>query len=702
MTESQGTQNMGSPQSDRSGSKSRSAFSMKQFIESGHPEELDIPSSPQSIRSGNDNMGPSQSDRSGSKLRNSFSMKLDSKFIKSEHPEEPEIASPYSVEGVRNLLKKALQSQAADGAMAVVILFDVYLSCYDIDASASNAPIPAWVDRGSTTCFCIYFLELVLNLFVKRCKVVGDEWIALDCVVVGAGLTDMFVQAIDGGTTGSMTGALSLVRLLRVFRILRLTRLFRKIKELRKLILMSASCVRTLCWSFVFCFMVMSFWSMAAVELVHPLVQTMADQGEWSDCPQCTDSLSSVMVANLFFFKTIIAGDGWGLVAVPVIRAHPWTAFIFLGANLTIVFGVLNMVVAVVVDEFAEKRLKDVAGKAEEMQMETETDKKFLKKLFTRIDEDDSGEVDLEELLNGARRIPEFRQRLRVMDIDEADLRQMFDMLDGDGSGTIDSSEFIGALSRWLHDSKTAARFIKYNVMQALQQQEKLSDLVSDKLGRVEMQLAQFASQGAESRQNSKASAAASAEAASTNDSSDGITTDSSQCLLIDPSIYLQPASQPCTYGAAKDALLESVRAALKKAEQALEESLQTSLFALQQSVLSSVVEASEPALHRPTPAFKDSARWAPARSEANNNNASSLGTSSKRHDLSPNQPEVLEAPKKEGNREQFEGRVHKSVMPSPRKWLQFEACEHAHLDPTDPTDPVSDRQRTFPESTLV
>ena len=53
------------------------------------------------------------------------------------------------------------------------------------------------------------------------------------------------------------------------------------------------------------------------------------------------------------------------------------------------------------------------------------------------------------------------RSRLRVMDIDEHDLQLLFEMIDTDQSGTIEAAEFIGPLSRWSHDSKTAPRFIK-------------------------------------------------------------------------------------------------------------------------------------------------------------------------------------------------------------------------------------------------
>ena len=53
-------------------------------------------------------------------------------------------------------------------------------------------------------------------------------------------------------------------------------------------------------------------------------------------------------------------------------------------------------------------------------------------------------------------------------------------MIDADQSGTIEVSEFIGPLSRWAHDSKTAPRFIKYNMLQTMHLQEDLFDMSID------------------------------------------------------------------------------------------------------------------------------------------------------------------------------------------------------------------------------
>lgn len=190
--------------------------------------------------------------------------------------------------------------------------------------------------------------------------------------------------------------------------------------------------------------------------------------------------MSSVMQANLLLTKTVIAGDSWGEIAVPVIQEHPATAIIFIGSLLTLVFGVLNIIVAVVVDTFADARQNDLQNLAEEMEDEIEHDRKALAKLFAKIDKDNSGQLTLQELIEGARQDPGFQSRLRVMDIDENDLHQLFQMIDMDRSGTIEVAEFIGPLSRWAHDSKTAPRFIKYNMLQTMHLQEDLYALSED------------------------------------------------------------------------------------------------------------------------------------------------------------------------------------------------------------------------------
>ena len=81
--------------------------------------------------------------------------------------------------------------------------------------------------------------------------------------------------------------------------------------------------------------------AMLMVEMLHPLIKDNPDFASCGDL--CLEATSSVMRANLLLFQTVIAGDSWGLIAVPLILKHPETAIIFVLSLLTLVFGVLRL-----------------------------------------------------------------------------------------------------------------------------------------------------------------------------------------------------------------------------------------------------------------------------------------------------------------------------------------------------------------------
>ncbi|CAE7540460.1 CPK1, partial [Symbiodinium necroappetens] len=327
-------------------------------------------------------------------------------------------------------LQAVVQSYWLANFMAALILIDAYCTMVDIDATAERTTPPQIFAFISDFCLVVYTLEVAaLTACFGWRMFLSDGMMILDVVIVGCGWAEKLISSLADGALGFRTAVLRALM----------------------------------------------------VEVVNPHVQEMhrdPNLDVFNDChPQCTRAVSSVMYANLLLFKTVIAGDSWGEIAVPVIQEHPATAVIFIGSSLTLVFGVLNLIVAVVVDTFADARLNDVQNLAEEMEDEIEHDRKALGKLFARIDKDGSGQLSLQELIEGARHDSGFQSRLRVMDIDEQDLEQLFHMIDIDQSGTIEVAEFIGPLSRWAHDSKTAPRFIKYNMIQTMHLQEDLYDL---------------------------------------------------------------------------------------------------------------------------------------------------------------------------------------------------------------------------------
>ncbi|CAE7662043.1 TPC1 [Symbiodinium sp. CCMP2592] len=396
-------------------------------------------------------------------------------FIKARKEDEPE-RTHSSKEKYRKIGIDVMTNSYITNLMAAVVLLDAYCTCADIDARAAGEEPGLELAILSDTCLALYTLELVVLTCLQGCSVFKDWLVLLDLTIVLCGYLELLLNFLAPGDLVGNLGILRALRLVRIVRLMRLLRRIRALRELHKLVTMMATCLKALLWSFVFCFGIMTVWAMLMVEIVHPIIRDMT----FEQCDDCSTAVASVMRANLLLFKTVIAGDSWGDIAVPVIESNPYTAFIFMGSLLTLVFGVLNLIVAVVVDTFAEAREQDVLNLAQEMDQSVEDDRKNLQRLFNRIDADGSGRLTLDELIEGARKDPELQSRLRVMDIDEVDLQQLFEMIDVHREGAVEAQEFIAPLSRWVHDSKTAPRFIKYNMVRTMQNQEELFDLSRD------------------------------------------------------------------------------------------------------------------------------------------------------------------------------------------------------------------------------
>ncbi|CAE7294204.1 unnamed protein product [Symbiodinium sp. CCMP2592] len=411
-------------------------------------------------------------------------------FIRAGTAHESEGDARAPLQHFVDRLIKIYQSPYFANFMAFVIILDAFCACQDIDARAANAPPPSLWMTISDICLALYTFELAGTLYLRKWAGLREVVVIVDVFIVLAGYAELLMQAVAEQSLNVNMQVMRVLRLARIIRLMRLLKKVRAFRELFKLVTMMSTCFLTLLWSFLFCFLVMTGWAMLMVEYVHPLVTQMTQNGAFDECgDQCLRSTSSVMDANLLLFKTVVAGDSWGEIAVPVIQLHPETAIIFVGSSLTLVFGVLNLIVAVIVDTFAEARSNEFDDLAEELNDDVEYDRKELQKLFDRIDRDGTGRLSLDDLVQGARTDPSFQSRLRVMDIDEHDLHQLFLMIDADGSGYIEAHEFVGPLSRWVHDSKTAPRFIKYNMMQSLQLQEEIYDMAQEHFDSFAVQL---------------------------------------------------------------------------------------------------------------------------------------------------------------------------------------------------------------------
>eukprot|EP00928_Gymnodinium_smaydae_P007917 TRINITY_DN12832_c0_g2_i1.p1 TRINITY_DN12832_c0_g2~~TRINITY_DN12832_c0_g2_i1.p1 ORF type:complete len:552 (-),score=49.18 TRINITY_DN12832_c0_g2_i1:255-1868(-) len=366
-------------------------------------------------------------------------------------------------EGMRGKVRAVLNHVGFDIAVGLLLLINFACVCIETDSRAENTSTPVWVSVFTHLCFVMFCLEWLCHAYVERHRVFFSISSNLDLAIVASGIFEYILALFlreHGGSSSS--GWFRLLRILRLLRLLRVIKLFSVLKELKKLLQMLASCAKTLFWSFLLCLILSSIWSVVAVEYLHHVAVAIDAVGGFGDCDRCGRAFQTVMGANLTLFQIVVAGDSWGALAIPMIEYNPATALIFVGALVSLVYGVLNLVLAVVVDTYADMKKNDMSMLADELVEAELNERNELAGVFRFMDRDMDETLSLKELLDGAECSNVFQDWLRVLDIGASDLQCLFEVIDADMSGCVSIEEFTTMMYRMRHgDNKTSIRLTK-------------------------------------------------------------------------------------------------------------------------------------------------------------------------------------------------------------------------------------------------
>merc|ERR1712129_77683 len=198
------------------------------------------------------------------------------------------------------------------------------------------------------------------------------------------------------------------------------------------------SAIGAMCYGFIFILFLLLMASILAVEILHPL-NMERDSDAW-----CKDAFLSVIKAVLLFFQTLVAGDSWGLCAVPVVKKSPGTLILFASVLVIVQLGFTNLILAVIVEKAAEAREKD--GNAQKRDRQKATAR--LARIARQLDSNNTGQISEDEFSEGIKNDSDFQQLLEVLDIDEADVANLFTLMDSDKSGELSIEEFVRTIAK--------------------------------------------------------------------------------------------------------------------------------------------------------------------------------------------------------------------------------------------------------------
>ncbi|CAE7376338.1 Scn11a [Symbiodinium sp. CCMP2592] len=315
------------------------------------------------------------------------------------------------------------------------------------------------VNHALTLCFLV---ELLTRMFAYGKEFVLSEdrgWNMLDCVIVGCAVGEFVLDvgyAFASGMRDESGTDLSIMKAMRVVRILRLVRVVRVVRFFRALRVLIASIVHTLksvVWALILLFLIMYTFGILFTHAYTDYTSHKASTGTIADMT-CTEPstecelrsyFGSVLVSILLLFAAISDGISWISLITPLWEASGDTGvwlIMFLAYIALVEFAVLNVVTGVFCQNAIESASLD-----QEMVIETQLKSKQLYTdqvcdLFHLMDEGKKGEltaIAFEQHIND----PQVAAYFRALDMDLNNVWKLFTLLDPDGSGTIDLQEFV-------------------------------------------------------------------------------------------------------------------------------------------------------------------------------------------------------------------------------------------------------------------
>lgn len=353
----------------------------------------------------------------------------------------------------RKFAVEVLENHAFELFVGSLILFNLFLIIAETDATADGDSAPGWISFTNYMLITIYTLEVSAKLFAYHRRFFHCNWNIMDLSVISLDVMFIFLELVAGG--------MPKVSVFRIFRLVRLMRAFKAMSmfpELAMLLRGFMSAIRAIFWGMLLIVVFITIWSILAVQLIHPLNKEVArlDPNVYSGCERCPRAFQSVFQSNLTIFQTIVAGDSWGQLALPIIEHNPLAVLFFLCVLVTVGIAIMNLILAVIVDRAQGTKQESLEEIIKQKEKEFGEAAQHLLKLCSGLDSDHSGFLSKDEIMAGFES-EEFAMNMTVMSLEKEDMCAIFDVLDDDGSGDVSYKELVKQLFRFRQpDLRTA------------------------------------------------------------------------------------------------------------------------------------------------------------------------------------------------------------------------------------------------------
>merc|ERR1719491_2410450 len=334
---------------------------------------------------------------------------------------------------------------AFDIVMSFVILMNTIVLGVELDAEYGSDS-RHWAYVLLEIIFCLIWVgEVAIKMRYHTWRwPFMDGWNMFTlCVAVLTVIDGVILRPAGAG--GSMR-LVSLVRVLGLLRLLRVIRNYRSLKELRLVLQGLTGSLVMLMWTVLVLVVVLYVSSVFTTS-------TIGRSDDFDNFKKLTngwdhDELFGSVGRSMRTLSQCMTRDSWSSDVARYVIVQQWyMAFFFLAFMMVSTYGLLNLVIAVIVEQtLTGARANENRVKVKE-ERSRKADLDGLKEIFLLADEDGSGELDINEFLH-ALKDDDIHWRMHSLGLDIDDCSRLFSVIDGAGARTLSMDEFIDGCTK--------------------------------------------------------------------------------------------------------------------------------------------------------------------------------------------------------------------------------------------------------------
>jgi len=344
------------------------------------------------------------------------------------------------------LLRRIVRSRPYELCIMFVLSVNSLVIGWQTQYAALHHHPPASEDISENVFCAIFLLELLARLASEGFKmyIATDwSWNLFDSVVVATMVAERIASWVSGSNIEELSdiSIWRVMRVVRVVRILNVIRVMRFFCELRMMVTSIMRSTKSLIWVVLILSVVFYIFGICLVQGVVAFCRS-EDKWDSSDTVVLRDYFGTLDRSFLALFQAMAGGVSWGEL-LDSLRPLPFAyTVIFLFFIAFAIFGVVNIVTAVFVENAIHNGISDRDTLVEDEMKEKKKYVEKIKVLFQDLDFDGGGTIGLEEF-NQAVSDPQTVALINAIGLDITDVQSLFLLLDRDQSGVIDIEEFL-------------------------------------------------------------------------------------------------------------------------------------------------------------------------------------------------------------------------------------------------------------------